>query len=379
VVDRPRPATLEQLPTPAAVIDLARVQRNTAHMAARARRLGVRLRPHVKTHKCVAVARLQVADHFGGITVSTLAEAEHFAAAGFDDIIFAVPIAPGRVPRAVALAARIGRLTLLVDDDVAIDALEAAATHGAISVCLKVDCGYHRAGVDPTSEAALGLARRLHAAPNLVFAGILAHAGHSYDCVGADAIRAVAEEERAVTVGFAERLRAAGVPVGEVSVGSTPTSMLADDLTGVTEIRPGNYALFDVFQASIGSCTADDIALSVVTEIMGAYPDRGSLLVDAGALALSKDPGPRHVRVDGGFGLVCDLAGTPLPGFTLVGLCQEHGKIRLSPGTPLHGLRVGDRLRIMPNHSCLVTALHARLYVAEGRRIVDEWRPVRGW
>ena len=199
MVDRSPSAGLESISTPAGVIELSRVLQNTHRMAARAHELGVRLRPHVKTHKCVDVARLQAATHFGGITVSTLAEAAHFADAGFTDITFAVPIAPGRVPRALAIGRQIERLNLLVDDDVSIDALEAAGSTTPIAVYLKVDCGYHRAGVNPLSDEGLRLARRLHDSPHIEFVGVLAHAGHSYDCVGVEAIRVVAEAERAVT------------------------------------------------------------------------------------------------------------------------------------------------------------------------------------
>ena len=371
--------TLESVPTPAAIIDLERVMDNTARMSARAHALGVRLRPHVKTHKCIEVARLQTESHFGGITVSTLAEAAHFAQAGFKDITFAVPIAPGRVQRALSIAESLERLNLLVDDDVAIDALASAGALSPIPVYLKVDCGYHRAGVDPASPDALRLARRLHDESAIEFVGILAHAGHSYDCDGPAAIRKVAEQERAVTVAFAEQLRAAGIPCPEVSVGSTPTSSLVEDLTGVTEIRPGNYALFDVFQAGIGSCGVANIALSVVTEIIGVYPARGTILVDAGALALSKDQGPRHVAADAGYGVVCSLDGTPLSGLSLIGLSQEHGKIRVEDAGHIQRLQVGDRLRVLPNHSCLVTALYDALQVLEDDALVDAWRPARGW
>jgi len=156
--------------------------------------------------------------------------------------------------------------------------------------------------------------------------------------------------------------------------------MWVEDLTGVTEIRPGNYALFDIFQAGIGSCNVEDIALSVVTEVIGVYAERGVILVDAGALALSKDPGPRHVQSDIGFGRVCTLDGTPLSGFSLVGLSQEHGKVSVPEEAAVAGtIRVGDRLRILPNHSCLVTALHDRLHVLEDDVVIATWHPVRGW
>jgi D-serine deaminase-like pyridoxal phosphate-dependent protein len=147
----------------------------------------------------------------------------------------------------------------------------------------------------------------------------------------------------------------------------------------VTELRPGNYALFDLFQASIGSCSTQDIALSVLTEVIGVYPERAQILVDAGALAMSKDPGATHVPGVSGFGQVCDIDGVWLEGLSLIGLSQEHGKIHIGESFTNKNLQVGDRLRILPNHSCLVTALHDPLYVLDGGEITAEWRPVRGW
>ena len=174
----------------------------------------------------------------------------------------------------------------------------------------------------------------------------------------------------------ANRLRVASVPVPEVSLGSTPTMAVATDLRGCTEARPGNYALFDVFQARIGSCTLADVALSVLVSVIGVYPERRLALVDGGALAFSKDPGATHV-IDGGFGVVCDLAGGVLP-LRLAGLSQEHGKL-VGDAAAIASLAPGDRLRVLPNHSCLVTALHPTLHVARGDEIVDRWTPVRGW
>jgi D-serine deaminase-like pyridoxal phosphate-dependent protein len=370
-----------RLDTPCVVIDRARLLRNTQRMSERATRLGVHLRPHVKTHKCLEAARHQVAGHFGGITVSTLAEAEHFAAGGFDDITYAVPLAPGRARRAVDFSLRCPQFQVLVDHGDSVDALVAEARRmgASIGVLVKVDCGYHRAGLLPEDPELVALARRIHEAQSLRFMGVLAHGGHSYDCVGVDAIKRVAEEERRETVRAAETLRAAGLPVEVVSVGSTPTASVVEDLTGVTELRPGNYAVFDMFQASIGSCDTDDVALSVLSEVIGVYPERGMLLIDAGALAMSKDPGATHARGSDGFGLVCSLDGTPILGLSLVGLSQEHGKLVASPEFRGDLPGIGSRVRILPNHSCLVAALHTPLYVLEGDRVVDEWVPARGW
>jgi D-serine deaminase-like pyridoxal phosphate-dependent protein len=372
---------IEELPTPCAVVDLDRLERNCERMGERMRALGVRLRPHVKTHKCAEAARLQVRGHFGGITVSTLAEARAFAAAGFADITYAVPIAPARVAAAAELARRVERLTLLLDHEAAAVELEACAAAQGLRfrVLLKVDCGYHRAGVDPQADSSVALAARLASSPFLELAGLLTHAGHAYRSRDAAEAAAIAAQERDVTVAFAEKLRTAGVAVGEVSVGSTPTMCAATDLAGVTEARPGNYAFFDAFQAAIGSCTLDDVAFFVLAAVIGCYPGRGELLLDAGALALSKDAGPRHVDAECGYGvLVHPLSRRRRRGLELAGLSQEHGQVR---GTPelVAGLPIGSRLMVVPNHSCLAAALHPRYAVVRGDTVVDEWVPVRGW
>ena len=164
-----------------------------------------------------------------------------------------------------------------------------------------------------------------------------------------------------------------------MSLGSTPTATAFERLDGVTEIRPGNYVLFDLFQASIGSCSLSDIALSVVTEVIAYSPKRHELLIDAGALAMSKDLGPTHLNDQVEYGMVCDISYTHLPHLSLVGLSQEHGKIKTSPTFDFDAITIGSRLRILPNHSCLVTALYDQLHIAHGSHVVDTWEPVRGW
>jgi D-serine deaminase-like pyridoxal phosphate-dependent protein len=370
------------LETPCALVDPDVLEGNVRAMSERAGRLGVRLRPHTKTHKCVEVARLQVRGSFGGITVSTLAEAERFADAGFGDITYAVPIAPGRVERAARLEERIERLALLVDH---VDAAMAVERHGArrgraLPVFLKVDCGYHRAGVLPDSDEALGLARNLAHSQWIEFRGILTHAGHAYHSRGREEARAIAEQERDVMVAFRDRLASAGVRVSEISVGSTPTMCAAEDLGDVTEMRPGNYAFFDAFQTAIGSCRREEIAFGVLATVIGSYPRRNESVIDAGTLALSRDPGPIHVDPDCGFGIPV-VPGTrePLAGARVAGLSQEHGVLRLEPGDGGTVPRVGERIVVLPNHSCLAAALFDRYHVVRGEEVVDVWRPVRGW
>ncbi len=374
--------SLSALPTPAALVDIEIAERNIQRMADRATKLGVRLRPHVKTHKCVEAARLQASAGTQAITVSTLAEARFFASAGFRDITYAVPLAPGRADEAAQLAARVDRLHVLIDHPDALQPVERAArSHGRrLSVFLKVDCGYHRAGVDPESDGALQLAARIASSAHVEFQGVLTHAGHSYACRNPDEIRAVAAQERDVTAGFARRLRAAGIQVLDVSVGSTPTMSVADHLEGVTEMRPGNYVFYDAFQSLIGSCALADTALTVIATVVGRYPERSAFVIDAGALALSKDPGARQVDPDTGYGIVQSLdRAVTWHHARIHALSQEHGHVRVDGGLPTGTFRIGDKVRIIPNHSCLTAALFDRYYAIADSAVEAEWTPVRGW
>ena len=370
---------IEDLETPSALIDFDRFKRNATRMADHAHELDVRLRPHVKTHKCVEAARIQIRGHFGGITVSTLAEARGFAAAGFGDITYAVPVAPQKLEEVVEINSRIDRLSVLIDHMATISAIEEKARSHSIvlPVWLKIDCGLHRAGVDPESEHAIVLATRLQNSPHIDFRGVLTHAGQSYDASNQTEALATAQDECEITHTFVKRLAKAGVDVPDTSIGSTPTISAARNLDGIGEVRPGNYALFDVFQAAIGSCALDDIAFSVLATVVSVHPEEQRAVVDAGALALSKDPGPTHVDPDCGFGRIVAVEDQhPLPGLRLTSVSQEHGEIE-GPGTA--ALRPGTRLRILPNHSCLSAACFDSYRVVRGTEIIDEWRPFRGW
>jgi len=372
---------ISELDTPCALVDFDRFERNCVRMSDRAHALGVRLRPHVKTHKCVEAARVQTRNQVGGITVSTLAEARGFGAGGFRDITYAVPVPLDRLGECAALTRQLDRFHLLLDHPLTLAALEEFAGSNGVrfSVFLKVDCGLHRAGVDAERAESIALGQQVHVSDSLEFAGILTHAGHSYASRSSAESRSIAGQERDVMVQFAARLRAAGIAVSEVSVGSTPTAMAADDLTGITEIRPGNYAFFDAFQVAIGSCRVDDVAFSVLATVIGRYDDRQELVVNAGALALSKDRGAVHADPGCGSGVV--VAGgqqRPVEGLVVRSLSQEHGVIRSE--SPLDdSWQPGTRLRILPNHSCLAAACFDRYHVVRGDELVDEWRPLRGW
>jgi D-serine deaminase-like pyridoxal phosphate-dependent protein len=361
--------TIRDLPTPLLLLDLDVLEANLQRMATRARELGVALRPHLKTHKCVEIAERQRALGASGVTVSTLYEARVFADHGFDDITWALPVPPGRLVEARELAERV-TLRLVVDTPEAVAALQRA--HFPFHVWLKVDCGYHRAGVDPGSELAVDLAREIHQSPTLSFDGILSHSGHAYQARGREALANVAEEERRVMVACANRLRERGIDVSRVSVGSTPAMSAARVLDDVTEVRPGNYVFHDYSQTVIGSCGVRDCAVTVLATVVSSQPGAEHCVVDAGALALSKDPGPS----DGSclsMGEIFDRYedGTLRSDARVVSLSQEHGLVR-------GRLPAGERVRILPNHSCLTVACFDEYHLVRGERVLGRWKIWRG-
>jgi D-serine deaminase-like pyridoxal phosphate-dependent protein len=360
---------LHELPTPALVIDIDVLDRNISRMAGRTGQLGVRIRPHVKTHKCVEIGRRQLEAGAAGITVSTLFEARTFADAGFDDILWAFPVILGRLDEARALADRIN-FGLVVDT---IDAANAVIADGyPFRVHIKVDSGYHRAGMNPTGAEILQVARTLADAPRIELAGILSHSGHAYHGSSPDEIAQIAEQERVVMTECADRLGQHDVPVPEISVGSTPSMAQVRSLAGVTEARPGNYAFYDFTQVALGSCAPADCAATVVASVVSSQQGAQHCIVDAGALALSKDTGPNGSHGPTMGELYADYhAGTYHADHRVVAVSQEHGRID-------RALPVGSRVRIAPNHSCLTAAQFDHAYVARGQDVIDCWTIRRG-
>lgn len=371
---------LHNIKTPSLVLDAERVKRNAERMSERVRALGAALRPHVKTHKCVEVARMQTAGGPARVTVSTLAEARAFAAHGFGEITYAVPIEPGKFEEAIELSKSCERLSLITDDASIPHAFDEAARRAGVTLdlFLKVDCGYHRCGVEPDTPEALEIPRLIDGARNLRFAGILTHAGHSYHARSREELVSIARRERDVMTEFATRLRADGVEVPCVSVGSTPTMTHVDHLEGVDEARPGNYAFFDAFQATLGSCGFEDCALTVLASVVHRDRARGKVVLDAGAIALSKDRGPVEIDSACGYGRVLDLDGND-SGARVGSLSQEHGEVMVEDASLFESLRVGSRVRVLANHSCLTAAQHTHYNVVEGSNVVERWEIHRGW
>jgi D-serine deaminase-like pyridoxal phosphate-dependent protein len=371
---------LQTLKTPCLILDVARVRRNAARTSEIAKRNNVSLRPHVKTHKSIEVARIQTAGYDAALTVSTLAEARAFARQGFADITYAVPIELGKFAEAIEIVKSGVKLNLITDDAETSAELDEAAGRAEVKfdVFLKVDCGYHRCGVAPESKEAVEIPRLISDAENLNFAGILTHAGHSYHARSTDEIRQIAAQERDVMTEFAEKLRTDSIEVPVVSIGSTPTIHHIDHLAGVNEIRPGNYIFFDAFQATLGSCGFEDCALTVLAAVVHRDRERRKIIVDAGAIALSKDRGAIELDETCGYGRVLDLTGNDL-NLRVESVSQEHGTIHIRDEATFDRLKIGSRVRILANHSCLTAAQHAHYHALENGEIVDRWEIHRGW
>jgi len=348
-------------------------------MRDKVRQLGVTLRPHVKTSKSIDVLRVLAGGTDVPITVSTLAEARYFFAHGITDILYAVGIAPAKLPEVADLIRAGCQLRIILDTVEAAEALRSFVDANGVPIeaLIEIDSDGHRAGVAADDPLLIEIGRALGG--NL--AGVMTHAGASYDCRTLDEFEAMAEQERALTVSAAEKLRAAGLGCNIVSVGSTPTLHYARNLDRVTEARAGVYAFGDLVQAELGTCSIYDIAIGVLASVIGHNRHHGRVLIDAGFLALSRDRGTAEMPVDWGYGAVCDVAGKIMDDVTVSSTNQEHGIITSRSGKlDFDRFPVGGRLRILPNHACATAAAHDRYFVTNGGdEIVGAWERINGW
>lgn len=377
---------LSTLETPCLILDRSRLARNAARMTDRFANSGVQLRPHMKSGKSIDVARIALAGNFGGVTVSTLKEAEYFADHGIDDIIYAVTVVPEKMQRIATLIKRGVRLGLISDQLAVAQDLSrrAQAEDVTLDVLIELDSGERRAGLLAGDPAVVDLGQALHELPGLRLAGVLTHAGNSYQCRTLAAIRQVAEAERLSAVTAATQLRAAGLPCPVVSVGSTPTATHGLSWEGLTEMRCGVYMFGDVFQSEIGSHGLEDIAISVLATVIGHRPDMNSALIDAGGLALSKDrsTGASGLAEDIGFGMIMSEDCSRRIGSVRVGhVYQEHGMLIADGPFPFNQLPIGSRVRVLPNHVCMTAAMYDgyRVVDAGAGPVVDWWSRINGW
>jgi D-serine deaminase-like pyridoxal phosphate-dependent protein len=349
-------SSIEDLCTPAVMVDLDVLERNIARMAERAREAGVRLRPHAKTHKCPEIARLQRAAGAWGLSVAKVGEAEVFVVAGFDDLFVAYPVVGDDKGRRLLRLADRARVAVGVDSvegaETVAEPFRAASR--VLEVLLKVDVGYGRVGVLP--ENAVDVASRVADMPGLRLRGLFTHAGHAYMAKTKAGVEKTARTEGEILAATAAALRAAGLPIDEVSVGSTPTAARSMRVSGVTECRPGNYVFHDGSQVALGTCTLEDCALTVAATVV-SVPAGDRAVVDAGSKTLSSDP----LRpVAGGYGQILGRRSR------IEKLSEEHGVVAVAEG---ESFRVGERVTILPNHACVVANLHDRLVGTSAGRV----------
>ena len=353
---------------------------NIARMQVRADHLGVRLRPHLKTLKSARAAEALTASGAIGITVSTLKEAGYFFEHGFKDITYAVGIVPAKLPEVASLMAGGADLKIMTDNLAVARAIatEANQSGAAYKLLIEVDCGDNRGGLQPDSDELLHIAELIE---NSVahFQGILTHAGHSYGVNNSSAIVEIAEQEREAAVRAATRVRAAGYLVDTVSLGSTPTGLYAKDLSGITELRAGVYTVFDMDQQARGVCETDEIAMSVLSCVIGHNKAAGKILLDAGGLALSKDRSADKFRPEVGYGQICDEDGTVIPELYVTSVSQEHGHVRIRGVNDYELFPLGSHLRILPIHACMTAAAYDHFNIIENGVLSGKWDRVNGW
>ncbi|MGM0480391.1 MAG: DSD1 family PLP-dependent enzyme [Pseudomonadota bacterium] len=363
--------------TPYLLLDERTLKRNIEHLKQRVESLGSRLRPHLKTLRTLQAAEYALDSKEAPATVSTLAEARAYAEAGYKNVFYAVGIAPAKLKAVAELRQQGVDLHILVDHQQQVQAVLNSAEQYAqsFSVFIEIDCDGHRGGINAEDPELVNLARLL--GPH--FSGVMTHAGGSYECTTPAALRAFAQQENNAVRAARQQLKQAGVDCPITSVGSTPTAHFADNLDGIDEVRAGVYMTFDLVMKNIGVCDFDDIAMSVVTTVIGHNTDKNWLLTDSGWMALSRDRGTASQSQDFAYGQVCSLDGQVLNGLLINRVSQEHGVIELPESVSLADFPIGTRLRIQPNHACATAAMHGLYHVLMADGTHSRWHRIQGW
>lgn len=380
----PTDGALTDLTTPALLLDRNKLQANVRRLSAHIGDLGGTLRPHVKTHKSIDVTQdILDAGNARGITVSTLKEAEYFFAHGVTDILYAVGISPNKFAKAADLLRQGCALQVILDTPEMAERLAdfAAANAVRFPVLIELDTDGQRSGADPNGSALIETGRVLDAREGVALHGVMTHAGKSYSCNSQECLLEIARQERDLSVTAASRLRDAGLPCPVVSIGSTPTAFAIDDLSGVTEVRAGVYATFDLVMVGVGVCSADEIALSVLVTVTGHQRDKNWIITDGGWMAMSRDTGTSGQTVDYGYGAVADVTGRRVPELWMRSANQEHGIIAARNGDAIDFTQfpLGSQLRILPIHACATAAQHAEFHVLEDAKLTQIWSKASGW
>ena len=368
---------LADVRTPFAFIDMTRVRANIRAMADRASAAEVKLRPHAKTHKSAVIAKMQIDAGAVGVCCAKLGEAEVLADAGIADIRLPYPINPANADRVIGLLGKT-KLSIIVDDmDVAKGWSDAMTKAGKkLDVLVKVDVGFHRCGINPSAADAPDRVAFVASLPGLNFRGLLSHAGQAYHAQSEMELEHMAMREAEMMSDLAQRACLAGAAIEEISVGSTPTARFIGKQVELvkkveretaafppTEMRPGNYVFLDRTQVALGAATLDTCAMFIeATVVSRPAPDR--VILDSGAKTLALD-GARGFGTFPGHGLVIHMDGTPDDTLLIERLSEEHATVRATNLAAPTRLKIGDRVRVLPNHACVVTNLMDELVMAE--------------
>ncbi len=339
------------------------------------------LRLHLKTIKSLDAANYLLSSKNSPVTVSNLREAEVFADAGYKDIIYAVGISENKLPRVLALRKR------NVDIAILLDSVEQAKSVSYfckmkkchIPVYIEIDCDGHRAGINPQDPELIIISNIIGQSPATI-EGVLVHAGESYNCSTENELVQCADNERKVALTAANILRDNGFECPKVSIGSTPTALYHSNLEGITDVRAGVFPFFDLVMAGIGACNVENIALSVVTTVIGLNREKNLIFIDAGWMALSRDRGTQEQAVDCGYGLVCNRHGELISNLKVKSVNQEHGIIEALDEESIQHIKIGMPLRILPNHACSTAAMHSGYHVQSNHNSnLEFWPRIQGW
>lgn len=375
---------LNNLITPCLILDIEKVKNNISSMNKHITGLGGKLRPHGKTAKNSEILRMACDDKKTGITVSTLKEAEYYFENRFNDILYAVGIVPDKLDRIACLIKKGAKITVILDSREQAELITKKVHELEITlpVLIEIDSDNHRSGVKPDSPELLNIGRLLNNNSNTQLQGVMTHAGGSYNSNSINDIKQAAEKERRCIVNCSETLKSNNLPCPIVSIGSTPTATYIENLKGVTEVRPGVYIFQDLVMAGIGVCNIENIALSVLTSVIGYQKEKNWLITDSGWMSLSRDSGTANQKVDQGYGLVCDINGNPIHDLIVSSTNQEHGIVssRSKKTIDYSNFPIGTKLRILPNHACATAGMHDKYYIVESSTEIVKTLPrINGW
>ena len=374
---------IDTLNTPCLILDKEILKNNCNNVFAKCKNLGVNLRPHVKTAKCTEVAKIALNNEIGPITVSTLQEAEYFASSSYKDILYAVGIVPTKLPRIKNIQKKYNCIIKIILDSV--EMAKAVVNYAKsnkvnLEILVEIDSGEGRSGLKPNDKKLIEIASIFKPNSYTRLMGVMAHAGHSYNSDNLKVVSKIANKEKEYILSAANKLKMSEHPCPVVSMGSSPTIIFADNFDGVTEVRCGVYMFWDLAQVSRKVCSIEDIAVTVLASVINHNHQDKRIIVDAGALALSKDISANKFMPKTGYGLVCDLnTAIPYTDLNISEVHQEHGTINITNEKWFEYLPIGSLVRIKPNHSCLTCAGHDKYNILENNSITESWSRINGW